>query len=89
MPCIVRSITADAVLVKRSTVGAPHQTAEPLDRKWAKKISTRRLAREWLIAHPEACRVIPVSGKTSIPKGGEKKHEHGSVTCVSAFLGPL
>ena len=43
MPCIVRSITADAVLVKRSTVGAPHQTAEPpVDRKWAKKISTKK-----------------------------------------------
>jgi hypothetical protein len=39
MPRIVNSITADALLVKCATAGAPHPTAAPpVDQKWLKKI---------------------------------------------------
>ncbi len=36
--------------------------------------------------HPDACKEYPSHGGTGI-KGAAKKHEHGSVTCVAAFLG--
>jgi len=44
-------------------------------------------AQRWLIAHPESCKYLS-QHDSGIPKGGEKKHEHGSSRCVSAFLGP-
>jgi|SRR5579862_2543772 len=44
-------------------------------------------AQRWLIAHPESCKYLS-QYDSGIPKGGEKKHEHGSSRCVSAFLGP-
>ena len=39
--------------------------------------------------HPEACKAIhPTVGQmTSKQKSGEARHEHGSVSCVVAFLG--
>src|SRR5260370_41458735 len=48
------------------------------------------MVRDYLRKHPEACKWNHAShggthGKR--PQGGGKEHEHGSVTCVAAFLG--
>jgi hypothetical protein len=51
------------------------------------------MAQEYLEAHPEACRwELPSDGRTATrsPKGGRlpgEQHQHGSVTCITAFLG--
>jgi hypothetical protein len=50
------------------------------------QVDTIRVARRYLQEHPETCKYL--SGTlTDIPKGGDKKHEHGSVRCLLAFLG--
>jgi hypothetical protein len=40
------------------------------------------MAKDYIIGHPEACKYLLHRG-TGIPKGGAKKHEHGSVRCNS------
>ena len=48
------------------------------------------LARDHLKKHPEECKVLlrPTVGRSKNPKDhGDKLHEHGSISCVAAFLG--
>jgi hypothetical protein len=50
------------------------------------QVDTVAVARKFLIAHPEACRQY-VTDTRHISKGADKRHDHGSDRCISAFLG--
>jgi hypothetical protein len=49
------------------------------------QIDTVKLARKYVIEHPEACKEVSVHSGPK-PQGGDKKHEHGSLNCIVAFL---
>lgn len=50
------------------------------------QIDIVKLAKKYVTEHPESCKEYPSHSGTSI-KGGDKKHEHGSLNCIVAFLG--
>jgi hypothetical protein len=50
------------------------------------QVDVIRTSRAFLLEHPEACKYLSDS-LTGIHKGGDKKHEHGSVRCLVEFLG--
>jgi hypothetical protein len=50
------------------------------------QIDTVNVAKKFLLAHPEACKVI-VSHRGTQSGNPNFVHEHGSLNCVVAFLG--
>ena len=56
------------------------------------QIDTVNLAKKYLLAHPEACKVdVSSPGGTKRDSLGRvndgREHEHGSLNCIVAFLG--
>ena len=51
-----------------------------------------RFTRDWLIEHTEHCKAascIPGIQLAQRKKQAKTQHEHGSIACVSAFLGSI
>lgn len=53
----------------------------------AAQMDVVRIAREYIIEHPEACKFQVIQRESDEKRGGNNPHEHGSNRCVAAFLG--
>lgn len=51
------------------------------------QIAVVELAQDWLKTHPESCHVSDDKTRGKRPQGGGSEHVHGSVRCITAFLG--